>query len=70
MLPTIILFENGIAIDRVVGFDELGGTDDFPTLALTRRLVKGGVLIGKNKSERGEMRLRRGRDEEDSASEE
>ena len=49
MLPTIILFENGVAIDRIIGFEELGGQDDFPTLSLTRRLVKGGVLIPKNK---------------------
>ena len=49
VLPTIILFENGVAIGRIVGFEELGGTDDFPTLNLVRLLVKGGVLIPKNK---------------------
>jgi thioredoxin-like negative regulator of GroEL len=25
MLPTIIMFVNGIAVERIVGFDELGG---------------------------------------------
>lgn len=59
MLPTIILFENGVAIDRIVGFDEVGGEDDFSTMNLVRRLVKGGVLIPKNKSESGQMRIRK-----------
>ena len=51
MLPTIILFVNGVAVDRVVGFDELGGSDEFPTMALIRRLITGGVLLPKNKTE-------------------
>ena len=66
MLPTLVLFEKGVAIDRVVGFDEVGGNDDFPTLNLVRRLVKGGVLIPKNKSETGQMRINRGRQNDDS----
>ena len=66
MLPTIVLFENGVAIDRVTGFEELGGQDDFPTMNLIRRLVKGGVLIPKNKTESGQIRVNRGRDEADS----
>ena len=53
VLPCIIMFENGVAIDRIEGFEELGGQDDFPTLSLVRRLVKGGCLIPKNKSESG-----------------
>jgi len=57
MLPTIILFENGVAIDRIVGFEELGGADDFPTMSLIRRLVVGGVLIPKNKTEAGQTRM-------------
>ena len=57
MLPTIILFENGVAIDRITGFEELGGQDDFPTMNLVRRLVKGGVLIPKNKTESGQIRM-------------
>lgn len=58
-LPTIILFENGVAIDRIIGFEELGGDDDFPTMNMVRRLVRGGVLIPKNKSESGQMRMKR-----------
>ena len=68
VLPTIILFENGVAIDRVVGFEELGGEDDFPTMNLIRRVVKGGVLIPKNKSEEGQMRVKRNRDDDGDAS--
>ena len=30
-LPTIVLFTDGVAKDRIVGFDELGGRDVFPT---------------------------------------
>jgi len=30
VLPTIIIFVDGVALDRVVGFDELGARDDFP----------------------------------------
>jgi hypothetical protein len=53
MLPTIILFIDGIATDRVIGFDELGGSDDFPTINLTRRLIRGGVLYSNNRKESG-----------------
>ena len=60
VLPTIILFDDGIAFDRIVGFEELGGEDDFPTLALTRRLVNSGVILGKNRKEKGQMKIRRG----------
>ena len=31
MLPTILLFTDGVVKDRIVGFDELGGRDVFPT---------------------------------------
>lgn len=32
VLPTIVCFIDGVATDRVVGFEELGSRDDFPTL--------------------------------------
>lgn len=38
MLPCVIIFKDGIAIDRIVGFDELGGDDTFTTAALEKRL--------------------------------
>merc|ERR1719199_2066756 len=44
VLPCIIMFRNGIAVDRIVGFEELGGTDDFSQLALERRLADKGVI--------------------------
>eukprot|EP00897_Mesotaenium_endlicherianum_P008554 jgi/Mesen1/7727/ME000407S06943 len=31
VLPCIILFKNGVSIDRIIGFEELGGVDDFAT---------------------------------------
>ncbi|KAL4530249.1 hypothetical protein Ndes2526B_g02389 [Nannochloris sp. 'desiccata'] len=43
-LPCIVSFIDGVAGDRVVGFDELGGKDDFPTERLENRLFKGGAV--------------------------
>jgi thioredoxin-like negative regulator of GroEL len=37
MLPSVICFIDGVAVDRVVGFSELGNTDEFKTIELTRR---------------------------------
>ena len=31
LLPCVVAFVNGVAADRIVGFDQLGATDDFPT---------------------------------------
>ena len=30
-LPCVVMFVGGVAVDRIVGFDTLGATDDFPT---------------------------------------
>ena len=60
VIPTMIIFIEGIAVDRVVGFEELGNKDDFPTLALTRRLIKSGVIMALNKAEKGQI-IRKGR---------
>ena len=59
MLPTIICFMDGVAFDRIVGFEELGGNDEFPTLLLTRRLVKTGCIKALNKKEKGDMKIKR-----------
>ena len=67
MLPTIICFIDGISVDRVVGFEELGGQDEFPTLLLSRRLVKSGTLKALNKKEKGEMKIRKGGRRDDSS---
>lgn len=39
MLPTLALIRNEKVVDYVVGFDELGGKDDFSTEALEERLA-------------------------------
>jgi len=57
MLPTVICFMDGVAFDRIVGFEDLGGKDEFPTLLLTRKLVKTGCLKALTKDEKGEMRI-------------
>ena len=44
MLPCIVLFLGGVAVDRIVGFEELGGKDDFKTASLERRLVAAEVV--------------------------
>mmetsp|Transcript_22339 Transcript_22339/g.65865 ORF Transcript_22339/g.65865 Transcript_22339/m.65865 type:complete len:269 (+) Transcript_22339:69-875(+) len=44
MLPTILIFHDGVNKDRIVGFDELGGEDDFPTRTLEVRLHMAGAI--------------------------
>ena len=44
MLPCVIFFSNGVAFDRIIGFEELGGRDDFPTSTFERRLRNAGAL--------------------------
>merc|ERR1711998_650012 len=39
MLPTITCVVKGQVVDHVVGFDDMGGDDDFPTSALAMRLA-------------------------------
>lgn len=31
LMPTIIMTKDNVAVDRIEGFDQLGGTDDFTT---------------------------------------
>jgi thioredoxin-like negative regulator of GroEL len=44
LLPCVIFFVNGVAVDRVIGFDELGAKDDFPTEMLEARILACGVI--------------------------
>jgi hypothetical protein len=53
VLPTIICFIDGVAVDRVVGFADMGNRDDFPRLALVRRLIRSGAMKALNKQEQG-----------------
>ncbi|EOA14573.1 hypothetical protein CARUB_v10027815mg, partial [Capsella rubella] len=39
-LPCVILFSKGIAMDRLVGFQDLGAKDDFSTTKLENLLVR------------------------------
>ena len=59
VLPTIVLFIDGVAVDRVVGFEELGGEDEFETIILTRRLVRAKIIDAKNKSEEGRIVIKK-----------
>jgi len=43
-LPTMACIVGGYLSDKIIGFDELGGKEDFPTVALVRRLAKSGVI--------------------------
>ncbi|KAL8119814.1 thioredoxin domain-containing protein 9 homolog [Apium graveolens] len=45
VLPTLALIKKAKVDDYVVGFDELGGTDDFGTEELEDRLAKAQVVI-------------------------
>lgn len=44
ILPAVLCFKKGIVVDRIVGFDELGGSDSFPTSVLEKRLGRAGVI--------------------------
>ncbi|KAL4226790.1 hypothetical protein ACF0H5_014769 [Mactra antiquata] len=44
VLPAVLCFKKGIVVDRIVGFDELGGTDSFPTSVIEKRLAQSGVI--------------------------
>lgn len=61
VLPTIICFADGVAVDRIVGFEDMGNKDDFPTLALTRRLIRSGCLKAITKEEKGQIRIQKGK---------
>ena len=45
MLPTLALIKLEKTTDYVVGFDELGGVDDFQTSTLAVRLVNAGIIF-------------------------
>lgn len=44
ILPAVIAFKNGVVCDRIIGFDDLGNTDSFPTVRLEKRLGLSGVI--------------------------
>ncbi|KAL4196807.1 hypothetical protein AMTRI_Chr04g185020 [Amborella trichopoda] len=50
VLPTLALIKHAKVEDYVVGFDELGGTDEFSTEELEERLAKSQVIIFEGES--------------------
>ncbi|KAL3814291.1 hypothetical protein ACJIZ3_015559 [Penstemon smallii] len=50
VLPTLALVKNAKVEDYVVGFDELGGRDDFSTEELEERLAKTQVIVYEGES--------------------
>lgn len=44
VLPTICLAKDGKTVDYIVGFDDLGGVDEFPTEVLEWRLGRADVI--------------------------
>jgi len=48
-------FVDGKQTSKIVGFEELGMKDDFPTINLLRRLVNDKMITPLNKSEKGIM---------------
>ncbi|OVA01000.1 Thioredoxin domain [Macleaya cordata] len=50
VLPTLALIKNAKVDDYVVGFDELGGTDEFSTEELEERIARSQVIIFEGES--------------------
>jgi len=44
VLPTICIAKNGKTVDYIVGFDDMGGADDFPTEVLEWRIARKEVI--------------------------
>nr|CAB3502650.1 unnamed protein product [Digitaria exilis] len=53
-LPCVILFRKGIAVDRLIGFQDLGSKDDFSTRALENILKMKGIIDEKKKDDEDE----------------
>jgi len=56
-LPSLCVVCHGYLIDKIVGFTDLGNKEDFPTIALERRLAQTGVV----KSNDGKRREKQAR---------
>jgi len=51
VLPCLVFFRNGVAFERIVGFEELGGKDDFKTEKLEKMLLPCGIIEMPEKGE-------------------
>lgn len=54
VIPTLVIFKDGVAIERMVGFEDLGSKDDFSTALLQHKLAVMGVLIGQKRRQKGD----------------
>lgn len=54
VLPCVVMFLEGKAYDRIVGFDEFGTRDDFNTELLEQRLLISGVVAPPERTEEDE----------------
>lgn len=45
ILPCLICFKDGVQLDRLVGFEDLGNSDNFTTEQLERRLQSTGTFF-------------------------
>ncbi|EEF43570.1 thioredoxin domain-containing protein 9 homolog [Ricinus communis] len=59
VLPTLALIKNAKVDDYVVGFDELGGTDEFSTEDLEERLAKAQVIFLEGEASKSSTQSRR-----------
>jgi hypothetical protein len=44
------MFKDGVSVDRVVGFEQLGGRDDFSTAAVEARLKAASMVSSSRKA--------------------
>ena len=58
MLPCIIMFKKGVAIERIVGFEDLGGSDSFKSSLLARKFIKAGVMRARYPEEKEKINLK------------
>lgn len=69
-LPTIVLFVDGVAKDKIIGFSDMGNKDDFETVVLEERISRSGCIPKPPKQKEnifyGGIRGRDGDDESDS----
>ncbi|KAF9360418.1 hypothetical protein BGX34_007784 [Mortierella sp. NVP85] len=55
VLPCVISFTDGIAVDRLIGFEDLGNTDNFSTTMLELRFKTAGVIEDKSKKDKRKL---------------
>ena len=67
MLPTVIVFKDGLVTDTLTGLDELGGKDDFRTEVMEHWFSKAGCVVMKKHDFK---KLQDGSDEDANSSDE